>query len=153
MPIETRLFVKASLIWLLATFAFGAVMIGAKALGIAFPVDAPVMHAHMGFIGWLVNLVMGIALWFLPVNRERFKQNRGRYPAGAVQLVFALLNAGLVARMVAEPLFDRAVATALTSAVLILSGVMQFTAVLIFVLIAWSRVRNVSTATREFTES
>lgn len=146
MPVETRWFVKAGLLWLLATFAAGALMLSAKALGIAVPADAAIMHAHMGSTGWLVNLVMGIALWFLPVNRERFKNNRGRYPAAAAWAVFILLNAGLIVRLVAEPLFDRSAGTAMTAAALLLSALMQLGAVIVFIVIAWFRVRDVAPA-------
>lgn len=146
MPVETRWFVKAGLVWLLATFAAGALMLSAKALGVAVPADAAIVHAHMGSTGWLVNLVIGIALWFLPVNRERFKNNRGRYPAAAAWTVFALLNIGLVLRLLAEPLFDRSPNAAVLGAALLASASMQLGAVIIFVVIAWFRVRDVSPA-------
>lgn len=146
MPVETRWFVKAGLLWLLATFAAGALMLSAKALGIAVPADAAIVHAHMGSTGWLVNLVIGIALWFLPVNRERFKNNRGRYPAAAAWAVFVLLNGGLLLRLVAEPLFDQSPRAALGSAALLVSAATQLAAVIIFIVIAWFRVRDVAPA-------
>ncbi|MDP9018092.1 MAG: hypothetical protein M3N19_07215 [Candidatus Eremiobacteraeota bacterium] len=144
MPVETRWFVKAGLLWLLATFAAGGLMLSAKALGIAVPADAAIVHAHMGSTGWLVNLVMGIALWFLPVNRDRFKNNRGRYPAAAAWAVFVLLNLGLGLRIVMEPLFDPSPDSAIAVAALLLSASMQLGAVIIFVFIAWFRVRDVA---------
>lgn len=142
MPVETRLFVKASLVWLVATFALGAVLLILKALGQPVHYNFSNVHAHMGFVGWLVNLVMGIALWFLPVNRERFPENRGRYPEGTVRVIFAMLNGGLLLRVVFEPLADRGPA-AIYSAMLVLSAVLQLGAVILFAAIAWARVRQV----------
>lgn len=146
MPFETRLFVKAGLLWLLATFAFGAYMLAAKALGMAIPPGGAVVHSHMGFVGWLVNLVIGIALWFLPVNRARFKDNRGRYPIAWVRVVFVLLNGGLLLRILAEPLFDSALYPRQSAAALLISAVMQLLAIITFIVIAWSRVRDVTPA-------
>lgn len=117
-------------------------MLFAKALGAPFGAEFSIIHAHMAFVGWLVNLVMGIALWFLPVNRERFPQNRGRYPVDAVRWIFLFLNVGLLLRIIFEPLADTRPAAAL-SIILIVSAVLQLAAVLLFATIAWSRVRQV----------
>ena len=93
-------------------------------------------------VGWLVNLVMGIALWFLPVNRERFPENRGRYPAATVRAIFTMLNAGLVLRVIFEPLADRGGPALLFSATLVTSALLQLGAVILFAAIAWARVRQ-----------
>ncbi len=143
MPIETRWFVKTGLAWLVLTFAFGAYLLGEKAFGVTAPSWAAVVHAHAGFVGWLVNLVMGIALWFLPVNRARFPKSRGRYPEGAVWTIFGLLNVGLVLRLVGEPLIDSSAHNIATQTLLVVAGAMQLAAVTLFVSIAWWRVRSV----------
>jgi hypothetical protein len=141
-PVESRLFVKASLLWLCAAFALGAILLIMKAVGVMPHYNFSNVHAHMGFVGWLVNLVMGIALWFLPVNRERFPENRGRYPAGVVRVIFAALNIGLVLRVVFEPLAEHGQAP-LYTAMLVTSAMLQLAAVILFAAIAWARVRQV----------
>lgn len=120
----------------------GAAMLAFKAYAIRIPLDVSIVHAHMAFVGWLVNLVIGVALWFLPVNRERFADNRGRYPALKVRITFVLLNAGLLLRIVAEPLFDARGASPLLAMLLVLSGIMQLAAIVSFVSIVWYRVRQ-----------
>ncbi len=143
MPLETRWFVKAGLVWLCATFALGAALLGAKAVGYQPPFDLSVVHAHAGFVGFLVNLVIGIALWFLPVNREAFKENRGRYPVAAVRWIFVLLNAGLIVRIIVEPIVDATGISPVTTSALLMSSVAQLAAIVLFAAIAWSRVRQV----------
>lgn len=143
MPIETRLFVKTSLLWLCATFALGASMLAAKTLTISLPYDFSAVHAHMGFVGWLVNLVMGIALWFLPANREKFPANRGRYPAPTVRWIYAMLNVGLILRVVFEPALDKSGPTTLLSGIILVSVILQLAAIVLFATIAWARVRAV----------
>jgi len=142
-PYETRLFVKTSLLWLCAAFALGAWMLVEEALGATIPPSWAVEHAHMAFVGWLVNLVFGIALWFLPVNRERFPANRGRYPVAAVRAVFAMLNLGLVLRLIFEPILQRTGPSSVSSGALLASAALQLAAVALFATIAWQRVRSV----------
>lgn len=141
MPVETRLFVKASLLWLLAAFVLGGMLLTAKATGHLLTPSLGIVHAHMAFVGWLVNLVIGIALWLLPVNREAFPNNRGRYPIAAVRWCFSLLNAGLAVRLIAEPAIDRYGPAVLPSTALIVSALAQIAAIAIFAAIAWRRVR------------
>jgi len=57
-------------------------------------------------VGWLVNTVIGIALWMLPLNRARFPRTQGRYPRRMVAACFTLLNGGLVLRLVGEPWYQ-----------------------------------------------
>lgn len=143
MPVESRLFVKASLLWLCAAFALGAALLILKAAGQPAHFNFSDVHAHMGFVGWLVNLVMGIALWFLPVNRQKFPENRGRYPQGMARAIFAMLNIGLVLRVIFEPLADRGGPVQMYSAMLVASALFQLAAVILFATIAWARVRQV----------
>src|SRR5579875_1400237 len=137
MPSESRLFLRTSLIALVLAFVWGAAMAAGEALGIPPPPMLAVEHAHLAFVGWLVNLVIGIAWWMLPLNRERFPDTAGRYPRWAPPAVWALLNAGLVARILAEP----ALASPLARPVLAAAGVAQLSAILLFAACAWHRVR------------
>ncbi len=138
MPFESRLFVKTSLVALVLTFVAGAAMALAESLGVPVPRIWAVEHAHLAFVGWLVNIVIGIALWMLPLARDRFPQTAGRYPAGAPVLVYALLNGGLALRILAEPLLS---AGPVVRAALSVSALAQVVAILLFVAIAWQRVR------------
>ncbi len=141
MPFESRLFVKTSLVGLALTFLLGACMLTAEALGRPLPPVISVEHAHLGFVGWLVNLVIGIALWFLPLNREAFPQTQGRYPRRLPETIFILLNGGLAIRLVAEPL-ARAGAPPFAVPLVIASAIGQFAAIVLFGYIAWQRVRR-----------
>ncbi len=138
MPLESRLFVKTSLVALVLAFAAGAFMAVAEALGIPVPAIWAVEHAHVAFVGWLVNLVIGIALWMLPLARERYPQTAGRYPARAPIVVYGLLNGGLVLRILSEPLLWTG---AVARTALCISAAAQLAAILVFALVAWHRVR------------
>ncbi len=81
MPHQTRLFVKTGLIYLGLSFALGAILLLCEAVGQPIPSVFAIEHGHLGEVGWLVNTVIGIALWMLPLNRERFPETQGRYPS------------------------------------------------------------------------
>lgn len=138
MPQESRLFVKTSLAALVVAFAWGAVMAIGEAFGHpADPVWA-VEHAHLAFVGWLVNIVIGIAWWFLPLARDAFPATAGRYPARVPFAVWALLNGGLVLRIVSEPNLAHG---ALPRIVLAVASIAQVAAIALFAYTAWRRVR------------
>lgn len=140
MPLESRLFVKTSLVYLLATFVMGTVVAILTVTGRPQPAFVASIHAHLGFVGWLVNVVMGIALWFLPLARERFPETQGRYPPAGPYLVYALLNVGLLARIAGEAWWSTS-GSSLGGMLFGISGVLQTLAVIVFAAIAWHRVR------------
>jgi hypothetical protein len=92
-PTVSIWFIRAALAYLLAGFSLGALLLAGK--GIALPAGLwrwlPV-HFELLLVGWLVQLVMGVAYWIFP----RFGLTpaaRGR--EGLAWLAFALLNGGV----------------------------------------------------------
>lgn len=138
MPLESRLFVKTSLVALVLTFAWGAAMALSEALG--RPVDPiwAVEHAHLAFVGWLVNVVVGIALWMLPLARAAYPHTQGRYPRVLPYVAYACLNGGLVMRILSEPYVAR---SDVARVVLATSAILQVLAIVLFASIAWVRTR------------
>lgn len=121
---------------MLLTFVWGAAMSILEATGGNAGALLPVEHAHLAFVGWLVNTVVGFALWMLPLNRSRYPQMRGRYAPWMPFAIYALLNGGLLARIVSEPL---AQASALARVILAASAFAQVAAIAIFLMLVWSR--------------
>jgi hypothetical protein len=142
MPREARIFVKTGLVYLVLTFALGGVLLMLEALGWSAPSVFAAEHAHLGEVGWLVNLVIGIALWMLPLNRERFPATQGRYPTAVVYACFVLLNSGLVLRLIAEPWYQLGGNAPVAAALLALAAISQPAAIALFAFVAWQRVRG-----------
>jgi hypothetical protein len=141
MPREARIFVKAGLVYFVLTFALGGALLMFEALGRSAPSVFAAEHAHLGEVGWLVNIVIGIALWMLPLNWERFPATQGRYPTAIVYACFVLLNSGLVLRLIAEPWYHLGGNAPLAAALLALAAISQPAAIALFVFVAWQRVR------------
>lgn len=139
MPFVARLFLKTGIIYLALTFLAGAVLLVLEALAHPAPFVIGIEHGHMGFVGWLVNTVVGVAFWLLPLNRTAFPATQGRYPETLARASFFVLNTGLVLRLVIEPLFGAH--PALWSSVgLIAAAVLQFSGIAIVAWIAWQRI-------------
>ncbi len=144
MPPVIRLFIKTSLVCFIITFASGAAFMLAGAIWLMpMPRELLILHGHVGFVGWLGLMVMGVALWMFPLMRGEHPETKGRYPLPAVYAVYYLTVGGLVLRLAAEPWLWRtghpgARFLLVASAMAQLSGVVLFTATI------WRRVRVVT---------
>jgi hypothetical protein len=137
-PIESRIFVKTSLISLILAFVWGAAMAIAESAAIPINPIWAVEHAHLAFVGWLVNVVIGIALWLLPLARDVYPATAGRYPPKMPFVMYGLLNGGLMLRIASEPFVSAGV---IARATLIVGSLAQVAAIALFTIVAWRRVR------------
>src|SRR5262245_22314547 len=136
MPTEARWFVKTSLVCLLLASVLGTVQFGWGALfEDAPPAYMRPLHLHLGTVGWLINMVFGVALWMFPMPKGATREFRPRYPRGAAVACYLALNLGLALRFVAEPL---------GSPILGLTcGVLQTLGIGLGAVILWPRIRAV----------
>ncbi|NLG08979.1 MAG: hypothetical protein GX560_06970 [Deinococcales bacterium] len=113
-------FLRAALLWLVATGALGLwVTLSPGLSALVRPT-----HAHMGTIGFFLGMVMGVAFWMLP-------RPGGIRQTGLEAATFLLLQAGLVLRVAGEPWW-RAGGGALPYALFVASGVCLLLAMLTF---------------------
>ncbi len=93
MPRLSLWFVRASLIYFLAGFTIGALLLAEKGISY-FPAVWTLFPIHMEFllIGWFVQLAMGVAFWILP----RFSSGEPRGRVRLIWLAFLLINLGLL---------------------------------------------------------
>lgn len=138
MPTITRLMIKTALCHLLV----GIVLSSLWFVEIAYPIH-PLLRSlqptalHLIVVGWLTQLVFGIALWMFP----HWSRATPRGPERLNQACYALLNTGLLLRLVAEPLNSYQSAPWLHW-LLVISAIMQVVSVWIFIGLIWTRVRG-----------
>lgn len=138
MPTITRLYVKTSLLYLVAALLL-ALLFG-LAQAITLPpllAAAGPVYFHLFLVGWVTQLIMGIVFWMFPKYSKE-------HPRGSERLALAtygLLNAGLLLRVVGEP--ARAVDPApLWGWLLAASALLQWLAGAGFVANTWDRVKE-----------
>ena len=100
MPVLARWMIKAALAYLLTALILGLLVTAGPPLGwpSSIGVFRPV-YLHLLMVGWVTQLIFGVVYWMFPkYSRE--------HPRGSERLgwlIFWLLNAGLILRVVGEP--------------------------------------------------
>ena len=93
MPRLSVYYIRASLLYLLVGFTLGGLILANKGLGFSPAVWMLLpMHIEFDMMGWLVQLVMGIAYWILP----RFSNGPARGNERLSWLAFLLINTGIL---------------------------------------------------------
>ena len=92
MPRLSVWMIRASLVYLLVGFTFGGLILFHKGLSLS-PVLWRLLPAHIEFlmIGWIIQLVAGVAFWILP----RFSRAPRRGNVRLAWIAFGLFNFGL----------------------------------------------------------
>ena len=131
MPRLSCWFIRCSLLYLLAGFTVGGLLLLHKGVPFA-PLLWRLLPAHIEFllIGWTVQLVMGVAFWIFP----RFEGGGSRGNVTLAWLAFGLLNLGVLLG---------SLGTILMTPPLIpfLGRIGEIAAAVAFVLHAWPRVK------------
>lgn len=136
MPLITRWFVRTGLVCLLLALAAGVVL----ATGVAARVPGTVLvlpfptYLHLLTVGWLTNLIFGVALWLFP--RHTADSPRGSDALGWT--AYAALNGGLLLRLLGEPLL---VSAGGGTSLLLASAGLQLLGAWAFVANIWPRVK------------
>ena len=137
-PVSVRL-VRASLLWLVAGFTLGALMLSDALVPGSWRRWFSPTHGHILFVGWFLQFAVGVGYWLLP--RKRSPERPLGYREDAALAAFLLLNAGLVLRVIAEPLQRDGNDAALLDWVLAASSILQFAAIAVIVLQLWRRIQ------------
>jgi hypothetical protein len=94
MPRVSAWFVRVSLCHLVGGFTIGALLLAGKGVSLGAGLWAlRGAHIEMLLVGWVIQLVMGVAIWIFPRFAVRTDPQRS---AATAWLAFALLNAGVV---------------------------------------------------------
>ena len=91
---------------------------------------------HMLTVGWITQLILGVAYWMLPPASRAMPRGR----PWVMPTAYVLLNAGLLLRVLLEPAPDWAA----TGALLVVSGLAQWVAAVLAALALWPRVKGAS---------
>lgn len=135
MPPLTRWYIKSGLLYLVIALFL--------ALALAWPKAPPLIRAmnpvffHLFLVGWVTQMIFGVIYWMFPI----ISRANPRGHTGMGWASYALLNGGLLLRVLAEPL-NTLRPGQIWSWLLILSALTQWLAVVLFLLLAWPRVRE-----------
>ncbi len=138
MPLITRTFIKTGLIAFVLALVAGVITAARSLLPLpSFVTGLTPIYFHLFMVGWVLQLIMGIVYWMFPkYSREK--------PRGRDELAwatYALLNSGLLLRVIGEPALAAA-PEGPWGVLLATSAVLQWLAGLLFVVNTWPRVKE-----------
>lgn len=150
MPAAARVVIKTSIACLALGAVLGALLLINRwlPLGAAIPY-LRVAHVHLLLVGWLSQLIVGVAWWLFPPLAPAAGDRparQGQALRGSEPLLWAtyvLLNAAVVLRAVADPLYS-VTRAAPWGGLVALSGLCLALAALLFVANLWGRVRELA---------
>jgi len=138
MPFLTRLFVKTALVYFIAALVVGLLVAARPVLGLpAFVAGLSPVYFHLLMVGWVTQLILGVAHWMFP----KYSREEPRGHDWLTWTIYALLNSGLLLRVIAEPARTVSAASA-WGWLLALSALLQWLAGMAFVANLWPRVKG-----------
>ncbi len=138
MPALTRWTIKSALVYL--TTALLLALLLALPPTVALPFFVRLMtpaYFHLFLVGWVTQMIFGVIYWMFPIITRA--QPRGNEKLGWIS--YGLLNVGLLLRVVSEPLVGIHPQAGF-GWLLVFSALLQWLAAVLFVWLAWPRVKE-----------
>jgi hypothetical protein len=149
MPATSRMFIKASVVYLSIGALLGTILLVNRwlPLGPQVPLLKP-SHVVILLSGWLTQLILGVAWWLFPPLDIGLQGNaparRGQDQRGSEPLfwaTFVLLNTGILLQAVSSPLYGWT-QFGFFNFLNGISGLFLLAAAVAFVVNMWHRVRE-----------
>jgi len=138
MPAVTRWFIKSALAYLAVALLLALIL--ALPNSVQLPDFIRFMNPayfHLFLVGWVTQMIFGVIYWMFPI----ITRARPRGSETLAWVCYGLLNAGLLLRVIGEPLTSVRPEPGF-GWLLALSAVLQWLAALLFVTLAWPRVKD-----------
>ncbi len=140
-----RRFIKTGIGFLFAGLLVGAVLLVRRELWGIWPHPYLVSaHAHAVLVGFVIFLILGVALWLFP----RAEKGDQRYRPARIEAAYWILLVGTGARFLGE-VARVWLASRWLSWVLVLSGLAQVLGLVVYFWAMWTRIRPVGSHLRE----
>ena len=149
MPITSRSFVRASVVYLCLGAVIGALLLINRTVQEPAIAVLRASHVHMLIVGWLTQFIVGVAWWLFPPLKIGLRPDvprpvrRGQAQRGSESLfwvTFISLNVGIMVRAIFAPLYawtQIGIFDPLSNS----SDLFLLVAALTFILNIWNRVR------------
>ncbi|MDZ7657715.1 cbb3-type cytochrome c oxidase subunit I [Fodinibius sp.] len=129
MPTPSRWMIKASMLYMLAGFVIGALILISK----VYPESSSVwsllsIHIEVSIFGWIIQLTMGTAYWILP----RYLVDKSRGNPNLAMLMVGVLNVGILINVASY-------LDIIGSSATIWGRLLEIIAVVLFVGLHWNR--------------
>ena len=139
-----RRFIKTAILFLILGLLLGAGMLVQRELFGAWPAPYVISaHTHAVFVGFVMFMILGVALWIFP----KPLQDDRRYRPALIETVYWLLLTGTLLRFGGE--LVRAYTAMPLGPLVLLAGLAQVASLLLYVWTMWYRIRPSARMLRE----
>jgi heme/copper-type cytochrome/quinol oxidase subunit 1 len=140
-----RYFVKTSLAFLITGILSGFfMMISRRVFNFGYGPGMLSAHTHVVLVGFMLMLIMGIAVWFFP----KADKTDTKYNPDRIMVVYWLMLNGTIFRFIFE-VADAYITISFLNYVIVSSSTLQITAVIIYAYTMWGRIRPLGSQLRE----
>lgn len=142
---NVRYFIKTAIGFLGMGLLSGLYMLALKYLfSTGYPYGLIVAHTHVILIGFVMMMIMGVAIWFFP----RAEKDDRRYKPDLITLIYGLITVSTLFRFISE-IVNAYLTDSFSGYIILLSGAGQVTAFGLFFYSIWGRIRPVGSQIRE----
>lgn len=137
MPLVTRYFIKTALLFFVIALLCGLLLTLRSFVEIpSLIAGLTPVYFHLFMVGWVTQIIIGVAFWMFP----KFSREKPRGSEVLAWSAYALLNSGLLLRVVTEPanIFRD---WPLWGWLLTLSALLQWLGGFAFVVNTWPRIK------------
>ncbi len=140
-----RYFIKTAIGFLLLGLLSGLFMMGSRHLfNYTFPYGIISAHTHVILIGFVMMMIMGVAIWFFP----RAEKDDKKYNPDLVLIIYGMMSISTLVRFVTE-ILNAYLNDPFTNKIIFTSSAGQVLAFLLFFYSIWGRIRPIGSHIRE----
>lgn len=140
-----RYFIKTAVGFLVLGLFSGLFMMGAKYLfNHNYPYGLISAHAHIILIGFVMMMIMGVAIWFFP----RAEKEDKKYNPDLILIVYGMMTISTFVRFTTE-IINAYFNDPITGKIVFTSSAGQILAFLLFFYSIWGRIRPIGSHIRE----
>jgi len=140
-----RYFIKTAIIFLIVGLTTGVfMMISKNIFNIGYPYNIITAHTHIILIGFVMMMIMGVAIWFFP----RAEKDDKKYKPDLILFVYGLMTVSTSIRFITE-IINGYFQDSISGTISVLAAIGQFISFLLFFYSIWGRIRPVGSHIRE----
>ena len=140
-----RYFVKTSFVFLLTGILSGFfMMLSRRIFNLGYGPGMLSAHTHIILVGFMLMLIMGIAVWFFP----KAGKEDDRYSPSKIKLVYWFMLIGTSLRFIFE-VIDSYITLIYLDYIIVSTSLVQVSAIIVYAYTMWNRIRPIGSQIRE----
>ena len=145
-----RRYLKTAIAFLAVGLSIGGYLIARREFQGAAPDEYLLSaHTHALFVGFVMMMIMGVALWLFPRPEKTDAQYNPRLAATAYWLITIGTAARVGGEVMRSSMFNMNISAMWLRTAIVAAGFLQAIAIGVFFFTMWTRIRPVGSQTRE----